>query len=74
MLDSAQKKFNKLSTQDDAQIPEKSYNINNLHFLRVDKSVPFDLDEVYFSLETREDGLYFKVYDHHETPMRESQQ
>lgn len=55
-------KSNKLSTKDEAQTPKKSYNINDIHFLRVDKSVPFDLDEVYFTFELREDGLFFKIY------------
>jgi hypothetical protein len=60
MLDRAPK-FNKLSTKDEAQTPEKAYNINDIHFLRVDKSVPFDLDDVYFTWEILGNGIYFKV-------------
>ena len=41
--------------------PQKPYNINQNYFLHIDQTVPFDLDDVYFTAHITEDGIYFKV-------------
>lgn len=42
--------------------PERPYNINENYFLHIDHSVPFDLDQIYFTPHITEDGIYFKVH------------
>lgn len=42
-------------------LPERPYNINQNYFLHVDGTVPFDLDQVYFTAHITEDGIYFRV-------------
>jgi hypothetical protein len=61
LLESTADKFKNPSLPGDAQIPEKTYNINRNYFLHVAQTVPFDLNQVFFTIEVREDGLYFKV-------------
>jgi hypothetical protein len=69
LLESTANKFKNPSLPADAQIPEKAYNINQDYFLHVAQTVPFDLNQVFFTTEVREDGLYFKVVKEKETPV-----